>query len=307
MRVTVVGAGVIGLTTAIVLQRAGHSISVIAREPGLHATSGAAGAIWMPVRLAPGSPEFAWALASYRRLTDIARSEPAAGVDIVTACELLESPDRPWWAGHVGGLQHRDMSTAYPGAGPVWTFQTVRCEPALYLPWLESHLHHPIEHGTVTRLADLDGDIVVNCTGIGARALTGDASLVPVLGQTVEVAPGSLPLDTYLADERDPARIFYSIPRRRSVLLGGCRTELTSLDLPTPDPALRDRIHADARAAGYAPGPVLGERCGLRPVRAGGVRLQREGRVIHNYGHGGSGYALSWGCAEAVAVLVGTP
>jgi D-amino-acid oxidase len=38
------------------------------------------------------------------------------------------------------------------------------------------------------------------------------------------------------------------------------------------------------------------------------VRLELEERpggraVIHDYGHGGSGYTLSWGCAEEVAAL----
>ncbi len=50
---------------------------------------------------------------------------------------------------------------------------------------------------------------------------------------------------------------------------------------------------------------VLAERVGLRPFRKLGVRLEREqlhdGRiVIHNYGHGGAGFTLSWGCAREV-------
>ncbi len=54
--------------------------------------------------------------------------------------------------------------------------------------------------------------------------------------------------------------------------------------------------------------PVLAERVGLRPFRKSGVRLERDrlrdGRtVIHNYGHGGSGFTLSWGCAREVLEL----
>jgi D-amino-acid oxidase len=50
---------------------------------------------------------------------------------------------------------------------------------------------------------------------------------------------------------------------------------------------------------------VLAERVGLRPFRRSGVRLERDllrdGRaVIHNYGHGGAGFTLSWGCAREV-------
>jgi D-amino-acid oxidase len=46
-------------------------------------------------------------------------------------------------------------------------------------------------------------------------------------------------------------------------------------------------------------------RVGLRPFRTGGVRLERAPgtRLIHNYGHGGSGVTLSWGCAREVADL----
>jgi D-amino-acid oxidase len=48
-------------------------------------------------------------------------------------------------------------------------------------------------------------------------------------------------------------------------------------------------------------------RVGLRPFRAAGVRLEVEksdSRIVHNYGHGGSGVSLSWGCAAEVANLV---
>jgi D-amino-acid oxidase len=54
--------------------------------------------------------------------------------------------------------------------------------------------------------------------------------------------------------------------------------------------------------------PVLAERVGIRPSRKSGVRVEREwlrdGRMlIHNYGHGGAGFTLSWGCAREVVSL----
>ena len=53
---------------------------------------------------------------------------------------------------------------------------------------------------------------------------------------------------------------------------------------------------------------VVAERVGIRPFRRGGVCLRAERlsdgrRVIHNYGHGGAGFTLSWGCARRVAQL----
>jgi D-amino-acid oxidase len=47
-------------------------------------------------------------------------------------------------------------------------------------------------------------------------------------------------------------------------------------------------------------------RVGLRPFRRADIRLEREPdcRIVHNYGHGGSGVTLSWGCAREVVELV---
>jgi D-amino-acid oxidase len=58
--------------------------------------------------------------------------------------------------------------------------------------------------------------------------------------------------------------------------------------------------------------PVLGQRVGLRPSRHGGPRLEAElapdgWRLVHNYGHGGAGVTLSWGCADEVAELCAAP
>jgi D-amino-acid oxidase len=216
---------------------------------------------------------------------------------------VVEDEGRPWWADAVDGLELIPAGAIYPAAALFWSFLAPRVEPAIYVPWLEAQLAQGIEWREVTSLEAEDGDVVVNCTGLGARALCGDNELVAVLGQTVIVAPGTLRMDTFIGDERDQSAIFYSIPRRAEVVLGGCRTEVPGDTLPGPDPALRDAILGRCRAAGYEPGPVIRERCGLRPVRPR-IRLEREGRVIHNYGHGGAGYTLSWGCAEEVVRLV---
>ncbi|MCK9519827.1 MAG: FAD-binding oxidoreductase, partial [Dehalococcoidia bacterium] len=164
MQVTIVGAGVVGLTTAVVLQREGHDVRVVAQKPGLEATSGAAGAIWMPVRITPGGREFGWSKRSYDVLTQLAATTPAAGVDILTAFEVVEDLQRPWWADAVEGLELTAGATIYP-CDRTWTFKSPRVEPAIHIPWLESQVSRPIEWRRVERLDNLPGDVVVNCTG----------------------------------------------------------------------------------------------------------------------------------------------
>jgi D-amino-acid oxidase len=95
----------------------------------------------------------------------------------------------------------------------------------------------------------------------------------------------------------------YVIPRKNDCVFGGTNEVSDNLDV---DPTSTSRIVAECRRVLKIENPrVLTERVGLRPFRKSGVRLEcgklRDGRtVIHNYGHGGSGFTLSWGCAEKV-------
>jgi D-amino-acid oxidase len=94
------------------------------------------------------------------------------------------------------------------------------------------------------------------------------------------------------------------IPRSRDIVLGG--TEQQGEWSRTPDPQTATDILA--RTARLVPelagAKVLCHKVGLRPARRQ-VRLEREGDVVHCYGHGGAGVTLSWGCAEEVASLLG--
>ena len=141
--------------------------------------------------------------------------------------------------------------------------------------------------------------LVINCTGLGARTLAQDSDLEPHRGQVVIVPKIDLPCAVVC----DDAPLTYVIPRATDCVLGGTN-ELS--DDRMVDPLATARILADcSRLLDLAKPEVLGERVGLRPFRRSGVRVERaqlrDGRpLIHNYGHGGSGFTLSWGCAEAV-------
>ena len=88
-----------------------------------------------------------------------------------------------------------------------------------------------------------------------------------------------------------------------ALVLGGVARAWPLGAPPVADPAVTERILAQAAAHGLRVGPVKRVRVGLRPFRPT-VRLARDGRLIHNYGHGGAGFTLSRGCALEVADLV---
>jgi D-amino-acid oxidase len=101
----------------------------------------------------------------------------------------------------------------------------------------------------------------------------------------------------------DDDPLMYAIPRRNDCLFGGTN-EIN--DKLTADPATTSRIVAEcSRVLNINKPRVIAERVGLRPFRRSGFRLERDRLrddriVIHNYGHGGAGFTLSWGCAREV-------
>jgi D-amino-acid oxidase len=150
---------------------------------------------------------------------------------------------------------------------------------------------------------------VVNCTGTGARELVPHPAVRAVRGQHVVLAnPG---LDEYFIEVPTGPEWAGFFPHGDHIVLGGVAVDGDwSLE---PDPAVAAGIVQ--RCAAIEPrlrgARVLAHQVGLRPERAGGVRLDEEWRdgvhVVHNYGHGGTGISLSWGCAREVAARVLAP
>ncbi len=278
-RVIVVGAGVVGLSCAVRLLEAGHRVDVVARDLPLETTSAVAAAICYPYRAAPQDRVDAWTARSYAVFERLA-AIPEAGVRMLEGTELMR--------------EREVIST------------TAVVEMPIYLGWQSERVQ--ALGGTITRLnlSELPsgGDLVVNCSGLGARLLGADSSVVPVSGQVVYVE--QFGLDRWWLDSGSPEGPTYVIPRSRDVVVGG--TDVEGDWSRTPSPEVAEGILA--RGARLVPelahARVIRHKVGLRPARPE-VRLEREGRVVHCYGHGGSGVTISWGCAEEVAELVATP
>jgi D-amino-acid oxidase len=302
VEITVVGAGVIGLTTALTLEEHGHDVRVVATGTDEATTSAVAGACWFPYRAGPPERVAVWA-AETRDWLETFTKNRAAGIDPITGYEITDDqgadPPRPWWAANVDVTREQAPVTGAPLA---WRYRSVRIEPGRFLAWLTDRLRGPIERRPVDDLAAERGDLVVNCSGLAARELAGDDLVTPLFGQIVITELGSVDRSRMVSDERDPDKLFYAIPRREELVLGGCSLPWPPGKPPEIDPAITRRILDQAQALGLEVGNLRKVRAGLRPFRPE-VRLERTGRIIHNYGHGGSGFTLCRGCAAAVAAL----
>lgn len=299
-RVTVVGAGVVGLSCAVRLLEAGHRVDVLARELPLETTSAVAAAIWYPYLAEPRERVLAWSATSYDEFAALAREHPEAGVRLLPGTEAFATVGpRPWWAEAVPDLTPAGQVPT--GFQTGWSFTAPVVEMPVYLPWLRGRVEEL--GGTVTRLT-LGGlpdgpELVVNCSGLGGRLLGADRSVVPVRGQVAYLE--QVGLDRWWLDGTG---LTYVIPRSRDIVVGG--TEEPGEWNPTPDPATGQGILERARALvpQLAGARVLRHAVGLRPARPE-VRLERVGRVVHCYGHGGSGVTLSWGTAAEVVAHAG--
>ena len=304
MRIIVVGAGVVGLSCAVRLLEDGHRVDVVARDLPLETTSAVAAAIWYPYRALPQDRVTSWGATTYAVFDALAApvefgGSPESGVRMVPGTEVFSATQAgPWWrtaVPHLGRV--RDLPAGYVDG---WTFTTPVVEMPIYLRWLVGRLEEL--GGTLTRLnlrvLPAGADLVVNCSGLGARLLGEDRTVVPVRGQVLYVE--QVGLERWWLDGAGPT---YVIPRVHDIVVGGTDQEGEWSRTPAPEQAAEILERAARLVPALREARVLRHKVGLRPVRPA-VRLERVGRVVHCYGHGGAGVTLSWGAAEEVAALV---
>ena len=304
MRVIVVGAGVTGLTVGVRLVEAGYEVHLLARELPLETTSAVAAALWYPYRAHPIERVLAWSQRSLEEFTALAGGDEDCGVVMRAGVELVrERGDVPGWAPAVPDFAR--LESAPPPYDDGWRFTAPVVEMPVYLTWLRRRLERA--GGTVTRMAlsalPDQADMVVNCSGIGARLLGPDSDVIPVRGQVARLA--QVGVEEWVLDG---SGLTYVVPRSRDIIVGGTDSEGEWDRGPSPDAADQMLARAVALVPELADAPVLGHRVGLRPARPT-VRLERDASsphqtLIHCYGHGGAGVTLSWGCADEVLGLV---
>jgi D-amino-acid oxidase len=303
----VAGCGVIGLTAAICLREAGVDAGIVAAELPPGTTSSVAAALWYPYIAYPEDRVLSWSSRTFEVFEELSGTAES-GVLMREGVEIWRHsvPD-PWWASAVPHVRRCGDDELPPGYRDGHAFVAPVVEMPIYLKYLMDRFSAAggsVQRRTLSSLDEVDARVVVNCVGLGARDLVDDASMEPIRGQVVRVRnPG---LKRFVLDEDNPEGVTYIIPRSGDCILGGTADEGEwdlEPDQETAAGILRRCTQLEPR---LKDAEVLEHKVGLRPGRPE-IRLGREdGPIprIHNYGHGGSGITLSWGCAEETLRLV---
>ncbi|XP_014214859.1 D-aspartate oxidase [Copidosoma floridanum] len=328
MRVAVVGAGVIGVTAAVAVKEAfpTFEVTVFAEIFTPHTTGDGSAGLWGPFVLADTDPRkiVEWSLLTHKWMKNFWKSGRAAetGVSLLPCYRLsCKSYTKPEWLSVVYGgceLTEKELKRLSKANKTEYTggvhFVTFTCEPVKLLPYLMKKLESMNGQFVQRKITDLkqlgeEGfDIVINCTGFGSKELVGDKSVSPVRGQVMRVK-GPWLLECTLEEGHHGN---YVIPNIDSTVLGGTYQEGDydcSIN-PSDTKSIKEgceRIYPSIKKCG-----IISEWAGLRPGRVQ-VRLESEIMsslkkkdlvIIHNYGHGGSGVTLCWGCALNVVEIL---
>ncbi len=318
--ILVLGCGVSGLSTGLLLQEAGHRVRIWAKTLPPYTTSNAAAAVWHPFKVHPPEKVTPWGAEAFRRFEELLAT-PESGVIRAPVLEMRVEPGTdPVWSGVVGNFRHATPAELRPGRADGYVFDALVIDTNRYLEYLRRRFlaqGGQISQRAVTRLdeAFAASNVVVNCTGLGARELVGDRDIHPSRGKVVRIKQRDF--HQVILDDDDRSSMAYIIPRIDDIVLGGTDEEDVSgagyrgeeyMESATLDPeaeAIVQRVaRLTPRLAEVAAADVLKVVTGWRPVRSQvrveGERVTPERILLHNYGHGGAGVTLSWGCARDV-------
>ncbi len=251
-RAAVLGSGVVGLTSARELQRRGFDVTIYAATVPPDTTSNMSLAGFTPTsglvqtanRTAEWDAQFRQAVEiAYRRLQLLAG--PKYGISWIMNYAPTDNDQQGGRGGGGGGQQAAPLMPAsipnprlvlQPGEHPFPTRfaverQEMRIEPSIYLDalmndfllWGGKVVIRRFE--TPNDVSALTENVIVNCTGLGSKALFNDPELMPLKGQLTVLMPQSEITYSTSGGARAPvtpdAGFVHMMPRRDGIVLGG--------------------------------------------------------------------------------------
>jgi D-amino-acid oxidase len=308
--IAIIGAGISGLSCAYLLSKKNYSITVFAKAFSPDITSNRAAAFWFPYHIRNDKRGIEWSKKSYEFYKALS-ANASTGISMKQLIKVLREnvvEEEPVWIDFMpeGSCNIIPKEKLKPGIAKAYDVLVPLIETQIFLPYLQQLLKEKnvvFEQGTVENFSELSSfDIILNCTGLGSRKLCNDASVIPVRGQ-VGLIETKTEMPIYLDNEMP----LYLVPRKDAMIVGGTYEE--NIFDETTEPKTIEHLLNNA----YSVFPelknqkIIGSWAGLRPYRSE-VRVEHEAgtNIIHNYGHGGSGFTLAFGCAEEIIKLVET-
>lgn len=310
--VAIIGQGVIGLTTAEALLDAGFEVDILSKDDLPLTSSMGAGAYWWPHKAYPPQRVSRWSKVSYDKYKELANDsetgiymhehfryciiddETRYALDLTDSWEIIDQKDIPF-----------NVAEAFRCIVPIM-------DVPVFMPWLKNNVRKKgarFEIRTVQSLEELNDEyeIIINCSGLGAQTLANDPSVYPIRGQILRMEkPADFSNSFRLVHQ--PPGLTLILPRSGDLLLGGTTSEHDFNTAPTES----DITAIIERCSKVVPEvknmKLIGASAALRPGRPE-VRLDSEilsngTKIIHNYGHGGSGYTVAYGCAAEVLEIL---
>uniref|UniRef100_A0A8B9RP68 D-aspartate oxidase n=1 Tax=Astyanax mexicanus TaxID=7994 RepID=A0A8B9RP68_ASTMX len=298
VKVAVVGAGVIGLSTAVCIAEGlpFSSVTILSEKFSPDTTGDGAAGILIP--------EQRWFRDTFDHLRGIIETPeaPEAGVFFSSGNKnTFPSDPNPYWANHVFGyraMSDREMRR-FPNHKFGQAFTSIKCECLRYLPYLPIfYIDWVVEccqFGFSSCCLVNSYDVIVNCSGLGSRLLVGDEGVYPVRGQILKV---HAPWVKNFIGGGDGGGRAYIYPGIDYITVGGTR----QVDDWRLEVDMKDTEGIMERCCQLEPSlrkaQVLEEWVGLRPGRRN-PRVesewlqagQRRVILVHNHGHDGCGGA----------------
>uniref|UniRef100_A0A060SXT9 ARAD1A14696p n=1 Tax=Blastobotrys adeninivorans TaxID=409370 RepID=A0A060SXT9_BLAAD len=344
-QIVVVGAGVIGLSTALVLAEAGYNIVVVASHFHEDGFSSGYTSLWAGAHFRPfpskSKTEFTeskLARETLNHFKTLERLRPDASVRSCWGYDYVEEPavgyvgEAKGYSEGIDDYQILDPSSIDNVPRPLKfaaRYRTWTLNPSLYLSYMFRALQ--IRYGATFVKAKLntlreafelfpDAAGVVNATGMGLQWNGGyDPDCFPIRGQTLLVRP-PLPCpyeDKTITHQSSDGLWTFVIPRPLDggMIVGGTKQPKDFQESPRDEDTRaiteRARVLFPELFTDDGKLDIIKINVGFRPARASGVRIELEkvgqGRfLVHAYGLGGSGYEMSHGVAKRVHQLIKT-
>ncbi|OWB58773.1 hypothetical protein B5S28_g4850 [[Candida] boidinii] len=314
-KVVVIGAGVIGLTNALMLLQKGYDVTIIAKhlpsdfDFGQEYTSPIAGANWHSFANNDQIEIQNFDKPGYKKFLHFADYVPKAGVvrrknvNYITKDKLKQEGGKielPWFKDFVEGFRILNENELPSDIGFGFEFDGVVISTTIYLNYLLLEcvdLGATYKRVNLTKLSDAikyhstgkPADLIVNCSGLLAKHLVNDKTVYPVRGQVLLVensCPNLLTVEYH--DPNHPNEMLYIMPRKEGgSVIGGCFLPNPNDNNGSIDYELAERILINAKKympklidSNFNNNPnvfkIIRYQVGYRPFREDGYRIEKE-------------------------------